>query len=151
MRTKLRVNDVERDLCRSSFFYFLKKFWHIVIAENPHYNFHIKYLCKRMQAVAERVFRGEEKKWDLVVNVPPGTSKSSIISIFFPAWVWTRMPSARILGASYTHNLALDLSRKCRDVVMSDEYRTMFPDVKIRSDQSNKSYFMNTKGGMRLS
>lgn len=151
MRTKLRVDDLKRDLCRASFFAFLKEFWHQVIPEKPHWNFHIKYLCKRMQAVAERVFRGEAKKWDLVVNVPPGTSKSSIISIFFPAWVWTRMPTARVLGASYTHNLALDLSRKCRDVVMSDKYQSMYPNIKIRSDQSTKTYFVNTQGGMRLS
>jgi len=80
---------------------------------------------------------------DIVVH------NSTICSIMFQPWVWTRMPSARIIGGSYAYNLSMDLSRRGRDIVKSDKYRKAFPEVKLRDDQDTKSYFMNTKGGSR--
>src|SRR5690606_25616452 len=109
---------------------FMKGMWEVIVPESPIWNWHIEYICNELQTVAERVFEGKPKLYDLIINLPPGMSKSSIISIFFPAWVWTRMPTARIISASYSYPLAYDLSRKCRDVIKSDKYRTLFPDIK---------------------
>lgn len=74
---------------------------------------------------------------------------STVISVMFPAWVWTRMPGAKIIGASYSYAIAMDLARKCRDVVKSEKYRRLFPGVRLRDDQDTKGYFMNTAGGYR--
>ena len=146
---EINETHIVRSITKANFYDFVKEFWHIVIPEKPVWNWHIKYLCSVLQRMAERVFRGEAKLYDLAVNVPPGTSKSTIFSIMFPAWVWTRMPTARVLGASFSHDLSLDLSRKCRDLVKSDLYLACFPEIKLRLDQDTKSYFANTKGGMR--
>ncbi len=60
------------------------------------------------------------------------------------------MPSARIIGGSHTLiPLAVDLSRKTRDIIRSEKYQNCFSDIKIRKDQDTKTYFMNTKGGSR--
>ncbi|MBA7692211.1 hypothetical protein ES703_100774 [subsurface metagenome] len=73
------------------------------------------------------------------------------------------MPFAEVIGASYAHQIAMDLSRKNRDVVRSDKYQHCFgrvwnekkeeyrPYIKMRDDQAAKTYFMNTKGGSRFS
>ena len=115
------------------------------------WNWHIKYICDELQVVAERVFKGLPRAYDLIINVSPGSTKSSICSVFFPAWVWTRMTSAKIIGGSYAKPLALDLALKNRDVVLSDKYLAAFPDVRLRYDQSAKSEFLTTKRGMRYS
>ena len=81
--------------------------------------------------------------------MPLGSTKSLLVSVFFPAWVWKRMPSARYIGASYGKSLAVDLSLKCRDVVVSKRYAAE-TGLKLREDQNSKGYFINDRGGMRM-
>lgn len=138
-------------ITRENYYDFVQEFWGEVIAERPIWNWHIEYIASELQYIAERVFRGQPKEYDLVINVPPGSTKSTLLSIMFSPWTWTRMPSARFLGGSYVDTLAMDLSRKNRDVVISDKYRRAFPEVVLRKDQQAKSHFVNTKGGSRYS
>lgn len=136
---------------RESYFEFVKEFWGQVIAETPIWNWHIEFLAEELQTLAERVFKNLAKLYDLVINVPPGSTKSTLCSIMFSPWTWTRMPSSRFLGGSYAANLAMDLSRKNRDVVLSDKYRRAFPEIGLSPDQKAKAHFVNTKGGCRFS
>jgi predicted phage terminase large subunit-like protein len=142
--------DVIGSICRESFAEFTKEFWSEISPEPLVWNWHMQLLCDELQHMAELVFRKEKKDYDLIVNIPPGTSKSSIASVLFPAWTWTRMSTARSICGSYTHSLAMDLSRKSRDVVSSEKYQLSFTEVqKLRDDQNTKSYFMNGNGGYR--
>lgn len=136
-------------ISRDSFYEFVKEFWGETVPEKPVWNWHIKYLCDELQYIAERVFKGLHKEYDLVINISPGSTKSTICSVMFPAWVWTRMQTARIIGASYSKDLAGDLSRKNRDIVKCPKYQKCF-DVTLREDQDVKTYFMNTKKGYRI-
>ena len=142
--------DFVASICRESFYDFVLEFWQPTWSKVFINNWHIKVICDELQSVAERVFIGEQNQYDLIINVPPGTSKSSTCSILFPAWIWTRMPEARIIGGSYAHSLSMDLALKNRDVILSDKYRECFPDVHLRPVQEAKSYFMNDKGGARI-
>lgn len=142
-------DELESSLCRESFFDFVQSFWATIIPEKPVWNWHIRYLCNVMQRIAENLFLGNDKLYDLCVNVPPGTSKSSVLSVLFPAWVWTRMPTARFICVSFRYPLALRLSSKSRDVVKSEKYRRLFPEIALRSDQDTKHHFTNTLGGER--
>ncbi len=144
-------DELVASICRESLFEFVKEFWSDVIAERPVWNWHISYLADELQIMAERVFKGEPKEYDLVINVPPGSTKSTLCSIMFPSWTWTRMPSCRYLGGSYTAPLAMDLSRKNKDVVTCEKYKKAFPEIVLRRDQAAKSHFVNTKGGSRYS
>jgi len=137
-------------ICRNSFYDFVKEFWDVIIPENPVWNWHIKYICDELQIMAERVFKKEDKIYDLIINIPPGTTKSTICSVMYPAWIWTRMPSARIIAGSHTANLSLDLSRKSRLIINSEKYSNTFPEIQLSGDQSTKSYFVNTANGARL-
>lgn len=137
-------------ICADSFYEFLKEFWEVVVQEPLILNWHMEVLCNEMQELAQRVFRGEIKAHDLVVNISPGSTKSMIMSVMFTAWVWVNMPHARIIGASHTEDLAKDLAFKARDVVMSDKYKKYFPHVELRSDANAKTFFHTTKGGWRF-
>ena len=144
-------DELLASICRESFFEFMKEFWGEIIAERPVWNWHISYISDELQYVAERVFAGKPKEYDLIINIPPGTTKSTAASIMFPAWTWTRMPSSRFLGGSYVDVLAMDLARKNKDIVICNKYQRLFPEVVLRKDQHAKSHFVNTKGGSRYS
>lgn len=142
--------DVLRSICKDSFYEFLKEFWQIIISEKPVLSWYIKYICDELQGIAERVFEGKPKKYDLIINIPPGCTKSTICSIMYPAWIWTRMPTAKIIGASYSFDLAMDLSRRCRDIINCEKYQKTWPEIKLREDQNAKSFFINTMKGFRI-
>jgi len=147
-----------KDLCEYSFYEFLLEFWDTIVPETLIDNWHIKYLCDTLQGMAERVFRGRPKEYDLIVNVPPGSTKSTIFSEMFIPWTWTRMPAARHICGSHAFDLGMDLSRKSRDIIRTGEryknrpsYKECWPEIQLRGDQDTKGYFANTLGGMRKS
>ena len=149
----MRVNESNliASITKASFYDFLQEFWGTVINEKPVFNWHVKYLCDELQDMAERVFKGVRKTHDLIINIPPGTTKSTICSQMFPAWVWTRMPHAKFICASYAHQVALKDSMKTRDIVQSELYQTCFPGISLREDENMKGLFANTQTGFRLS
>lgn len=148
----IAVDEVSlvRSICTDSFYEFVREFWAVVVPEKPVWNWHIKFLCDKFQADAERVFAGLPKLHDTVVNIPPGTTKSTILSIMGPAWIHARRPDMRVLCASHTQQLTFELGRKCRIIEEDEMYRAAFPGVVPSHDQWTKSLFMNTAGGGRL-
>lgn len=152
-RVRIDLDEIKaiRSLCRESFYDFLMEFWGTIIAEEPQMNWHIQYLCDELQRMAERVFRNEPKEYDLVINIAPGSTKSTIVSQAFPAWTWTRMPSCRHICASYAYQLAIKDSVRCRDIVQSALYQRVFPEIQLREDENMKGLFVNTLMGSRLS
>ena len=93
------------------------------------WNWHIKYLCDELQAIGERVAlisrgmdgmdnplppRRMDKLYDyLIINVPPGSSKSTICSEMYPLWCWIIDPTQRFICGSYASTPAEDLAEKC--------------------------------------
>lgn len=147
----MKVNELQllRSCCRSSFKFFLKEFVRVTIPGVFRWNWHIDILCDVLQEAAERIFLGLPSPYDIAINISPGTTKSTIMSTHFPMWCWTRMPEFRFIGVSYNEKLALDLSRRSRDIALDAKYQACFPEIKLREDQSTKSYFCNTLGGNR--
>ena len=143
-------NDLRASILKDSFVDFVQYYWDVVVPEELIWGWHMGVICEEKQRVAERVFAGLPKLYDLLINVPPGSSKSTICSIMFGPWVWTRMPTARLINGSYSYPLALELSRKSRDVILSEKYQELFP-IQLRQDQNAKGYFANTAGGYRFS
>lgn len=135
--------------CRASYFEFVKHFWGTIVRDPLVLNWHIKYLCDEIQGTLERVFRGEAALNDTLINIAPGTSKSTLFSVMLTPWAWTRMPHFRMIGASYTDALALDLSGKSRQIVESALYKATFPEIQLSKDTNSKSHWQNTRGGDR--
>lgn len=142
-------DELEASICRDSFYDFVRAFWDVVCQEKPVWNWHIRVLCDELQEVAERLIRGDPKLHDVVINIPPGTTKSIICSQMFPAWLWTRMPSCKVISTSHAHALAMVMSRRSRDIVCSEKWKKLFGDVHLREDQNSKSNFENDAGGWR--
>lgn len=143
------IEELYAEKCRRNFFFFLQEFWHIIIPEDPVYNWHIEYLCNELQSVVEGVRDRKPKDYDTIINIPPGTSKSTIATVMLPAWAWTIDPTIRALSASYSASLSTDHAMKSRDIIRSDKYRQYFPDIEIKRDQDNKTHYKNNQGGER--
>ena len=157
MKNKEKLDEVAfsehslcASICRDSFYEFVKEFWYVLWPDPYKDNWHIEYLCDEAQIVCERMFKGLPRLYDLIINVAPGSTKSTIFSIMLHAWVWTRKPEAVIIGGSYSSPLSLDLALFTRDIIVSDKYQLTFPYVRLRREQTAKSSFMNTKRGMRI-
>lgn len=142
--TKRRAIDL-----RHNFFEFFCEFWDVIIADELHLNWHVKFLCNELQKIAEGVIRGDKENDDLLCNICPGTTKSTIISIMYPAWIWTRKPDCVILCNTISDRNATEFSQKFRDIVMSDKYNLYFPEVKVRHDSKAFMRIKNTHGGAR--
>jgi len=103
-------------------------------------------VCEHLEAVTRREIR------DLAINVPPGMSKSLVVSALWPAWVWTEHPDHRWLAASYDEDLALRDARRHRALVASQWYRDRWPHITLprTSDASTAVGLWYTEaGGMR--
>ncbi len=147
---KVSALQVTATLCRKSYMDFVKTFWPVIVPEPLRWNWHIELGCTEVQVAYERVFKWLPKEYDLITNQPPGTTKSIVHSVLSLPWAWTRMPHMRQLGASYSDTVAQKLSLLARDVIKSELYRELFPEVKLRDDMDSRSNFMNTAGGERF-
>lgn len=147
---KLSHDKALAEVCKRSFYRFFLEFWETIESEPLVDNWHIEYLCDELQEVAQRVFKRESKEYDLIVNIPPGTSKSSIGTVMFPVWCWINMPESRTISSSYSASLSISHAVKSRDIILSDKFKRLYPDIQIKKDQSGKSEYKNTLHGERI-
>jgi len=138
-----------RERVRRSLYAFVQYFWDAIIPDEPKWNWHIPYLCYELQKVAHRVFNNLPKEYDLLINIPPGTTKSTILTQMFPAWCWLpgNMPYAQFIAGSYSGDLSMHHGSLCRDLITSDKYIALFPELTLRDERGSKSDFqINYKG-----
>ena len=144
---------LDRIFLQSNFYEFFKFFWTAINNEKLIDNWHIKYLCDELQAVAERVIKREKKEYDLIINIPPSMSKTSILNIYFPLWCWVNDYTIPFISVSYSYQLSINISEKCRDVLRSDLFQKYFYDIKVKEDSDTKQLFKvvkdNKVGGFR--
>ncbi len=143
------LRKVRAERCRKSFYYFFTHFWDVIESEKLVDNWHIKYLCEELEKTAKNVFDREPKLHDLVINIPPGTTKSTICTVMFPAWCWAIDPRIRTISSSYSNSLSISHAIKSRDLITSDRYKEYF-GIELKHDQSGKSEYKNTEGGERI-
>jgi predicted phage terminase large subunit-like protein len=133
--------SIQREINNRSLYEFVKYFWRIISTEALIDNWHIKEMCDTLQRMATRVGNQEPALFDALFNVPPGTSKTSICSVLFPAWCWTRWYWMKIITASYSKTLALEPAELCRDLLKSDDFHEMYPELGLKTDKDTKSNF----------
>ena len=145
--TRADVEDLQRAIAEKSLAEFIRMAWkQLEVGITYEHGWHIDAMSEHLQAVAA----GEILR--LLINVPPGTMKSSTTSVFFPAWLWgpAAKPHNRFIGASHEQTLATRDSRRTRLLVESDWYQQRWK-VPLTSDQNEKTYFENESRGFRQS
>lgn len=134
-----------RELNNRSYHRFLKFFWPEVSGETFQDNWHIQKVCEELQTLAENVAAGRPRPYDVYINVPPGTSKTTTCSIMFPAWCWTRWHWMKFITLSYSAALSLETAEYARELIRSDRFRLIYPDLSIKQDKDQKGNYQVTK------
>ena len=123
---------------------FCKDFWSVADPSSQViWGWHLDAVCDHFQGAVTG--KGKPR---LLVNVPPGTGKSLIGSVLFPAWVWLRDPTKFFITTTYRLDLTLRDSDRFRRLVTSEEYQKYCP-ITLRTD--TKAYLVNSAGGERYS
>lgn len=148
---QIELHKVKAELCKRSLFYFVKEFWGVINTNDYVHNWHIEYLCDEVQKVLTWVLKDEPKEYDLIVNVPPGTSKSTIITRMACAWLWANDDRKTIITNTIDSKNATEFSTSTRDIIQSEKYQLYFPHVQIRRDVSAKTFYQSANGGRRYS
>lgn len=138
------------ELCNRRFYRFFLEMWETIETVELVPNWHIEYICDQLQEVYEIWARGESQ-YDVLINVPPGSSKSTIVTQAFPAWLWVKNPSIRCISSSYSGDLATAHAVKTRDMLRSDKFNRLFPGkVEFKADTDGKTHYKNTSNGERF-
>ena len=138
--------EQERRAASGSLYEFVKQSWHVVEPGIPFIaSWHIEAICEHLEAVSA----GEIHR--LLVNIPPRHSKSTIVSVMWPAWEWITDPAQKFLCASYSGNLSTRDNLKTRRLLQSPWYQERWGHMfAFAGDQNAKQRFENDKTGYRL-
>lgn len=115
---------------------FMKRAWGEAFQIGPHHN--------PIERFVEDVFDGKITRG--IINVPPGFSKTMLITIMLVARGIARFPDARFIHASFSDMLVQDNSTFIRDVIRTPEYQALWPR-EIRNDVNKKGLWRTKQEG----
>ena len=139
------LTSLTREVAQNDFIKFAHEMWPGFIDGRHH-----KIMAKKFEEIAA----GTCKR--LIINMPPRHTKSEFASYLLPAWFLGKYPGKKIIQTSNTAELAVGFGRKVRNLVGSEQYARIFPDVTLRSDSkaagrwstnANGEYFAIGVGG----
>lgn len=136
---------IEREYCARSLANFVREAWHVLEPGQPYiHGWHVDAICEHLEAITN----GDLNR--LLINIPPGTMKSTLTSVFWPAWEWgpRGMPHIRMIGASHEQGLAVRDTRKMRNLITSPWFQERWPTA-LTSDQNQKTFYENSATGWR--
>lgn len=120
-----------------NFLDFVKQMWPGFIMGRHH-----QIMAEKFEAVA----RGDIKR--LAISMPPRHTKSEFASYLLPAWFLGNYPDKKIMQASHTAELAVNFGRKVRNLIGSEDYKRVFPDVQLQADSKAAGRWGTNKGGV---
>lgn len=92
---------------------------------------------RRLAKLFEDIAAGRKKR--VIVNIAPRHGKSELISYLAPAWFLGKFPHKKVIMASHTADLAVNFGRRVRNLVGSDSYKDIFPQVELQADSKSAS------------
>ena len=141
----LHERDAFKALCEMKFSFFCRQYLKVVEPETEFiWGWYLEVLCK----TCEDIYYGRLKNVD--INIPPRMLKSLIFSVLFPAWIWTKDPSKKIIAASSAALLANGFNIKRRELIESPEYQLFWP-IKMKSYSNKITHFENVHNGFMKS
>jgi predicted phage terminase large subunit-like protein len=126
----------DKELAQDKFLTFVERVWPSFIAGRHH---------AKMAAAFEEVANGTCKR--LIINMPPRHTKSEFASYLLPAWFLGKFPGKKIIETAHTAELAVGFGRKVRNLVDSEPYKQIFPNVGLQSDSKAAGRWATNHGG----
>jgi predicted phage terminase large subunit-like protein len=126
----------QKELAQTKFIKFVERVWPTFISGRHH---------KIMAEAFERVAKGELKR--LIINMPPRHTKSEFASYLLPSWFLGKFPNKKVIQTSHTAELAVGFGRKVRNLVDSEVYNEIFPELSLQADSKAAGRWNTSKGG----
>ena len=128
---------------RKSLVSFIEFFFKNELNKEFQANWHYKVIEEKLKEVLE----GKCNR--LIINIPPGSGKTELITKCFPVWALGHKPDMRFIVTGYSSTLTQDFGSQARDYYRSETFRSVFPRrANIREDQDTKAEWTNDKGGV---
>ena len=132
--------DIEKieanQTAKTDFLAFARLMWPGILL-GPHH--------RTMAKVIEAIVLGQERR--AIVNMAPRMTKSEFFSYLMPAWYLGHYPGRKIIQICGTGDMAIGWSRKVRNLVATQEYQQVFPDVTLRQDSKAAGRWHTNHGG----
>lgn len=136
-RLELRLLQLEaQEKAQTDFLSFAKYVWPEAIFGAHH---------TKMADAFNRLADGTLKR--LIVNMPPRHTKSEFSSYLLPAFIMGRKPKTKIIQATHTGELAVRFGRKVRNLMDTEEYKQVYPNVALRADSKAAGRWDTDHGG----
>lgn len=137
----------DADLYESSLRNFYEGMWPVIEPKTPFRgNWHLDAICEHLEYAVVR-----RQILQLLINMPPRFSKSTLCSVALPAYIWAMFPHIRWLYASYAQSLSTRDSVLCRRVIQSPWYQARWGHVfRLTTDQNIKQRYENDRTGARI-
>lgn len=129
-------NAAKVERARESFIDYVRYIWPSFIEGQHH-----RIVAEAM----DRIVKGDLKR--LMVFMPPRHSKSEMASFMLPSFMLGNDPTKKIIQASNTGELAVGFGRKVRNLVDSEPYSKLFPNVGLSSDSKAAHRWSTNHGG----
>jgi len=125
-----------RELAQKSFLEYVKLMWPGFIHGRHH-----AVMAKKFEAIAD----GSLKR--LIINMPPRHTKSEFASYLLTSWFLGKYPDKKVIQSSNTADLAVGFGRKVRNLVGSEAYAKVFPNVSLRQDSKAAGRWATNQNG----
>ena len=93
-------------------------------------NWHHALIAKQLDE-----FMADDNRNRLIISLPPRNGKTELVSLRLSAYMFGKNRNIRILGASYADSLAKGNNLKIQRILESEEYRRVFPDVRLNNNK----------------
>lgn len=104
-------------------------------------------ICEHLEAVSKGQIR------NLLINVPPGMSKSVLVCVLWPSWEWgpRNRPDLRYIAWSYAQHLSKRDNERCRDLIQHPMYQALWGSrFQLKKDSNEKINFKTDRQGFRF-
>jgi len=135
------MDVLDKFLIRSDYYLYTRWRFFKSFGFQFNHNWHFRVLCKKL----EEVILWEQKK-DLVINIPPGSGKSEIVTIGMVAYGMGLDPSNKYIVTSYGLETAEVFTAQAKDILSEDWHKELFPVTMDRSTNSKKHFKTSKKG-----
>lgn len=132
--------EARRLECELDGLYFMRYFFKQRFGFKMIVNWHHHLICETLQRVIDQKIKR------LIINIPPGYTKTELATINFIARGLALNPMARFMHLSYSDNLALENSTTARAIVKSEEYQAMW-NIQLKDDSDSKKKWWTEQGG----
>lgn len=137
-----KILKVANVMCREDFLfhtaYFFKKREKRQFVINSHH--------KEIAQIVELILKGLLVK--VIINMPPRYGKTELAVINLVSHAFSLNATAKFIHLSYSHELVRTNSTTTKNLIKSEAYQQLFPNVRIKSKADGEMKWQTTEGGV---